>query len=60
MAQNQKLTCDACGAEFDSQEQLEQHNRREHAHEAQPKSPLSTESSSPRREDRAPGPESIE
>ena len=60
MAQNRKLTCDACGTEFDSHEQLEQHNRREHAHEAQPKSPLSTETSSPRREDRGPGQESIE
>ncbi len=60
MAKNQKLTCDACGTEFESQEQLEQHNRREHAHEAQPRSPLSTETSSPRREDRAPGAESIE
>ena len=60
MAQNQKLTCDACGTDFDSQEQLDQHNRREHAHEAQPKSPLSTETSSPRREDRGSGPESVE
>ena len=60
MAQNRKLSCDSCGTEFDSQEQLEQHNRREHAHEAQPKSPLSTETSSPRREDRVAGQESVE
>jgi hypothetical protein len=60
MAPNQKLTCDACGTEFESREQLEQHNKREHAHEAQPKSPLSTETSSPRREDGAAGAQSIE
>jgi hypothetical protein len=56
----ERMRCRACGAEFDSREQLDQHNRREHAHEAQPRSPLSTETSSPRREDRAPGPESVE
>jgi len=60
MAQNPKITCEACGTEFDTREQLDQHNRREHAHEAQPKSPLSTETSSPRREDRTAGPESVE
>jgi hypothetical protein len=60
MATKEKVTCRACGAEFDSREQLDEHNRREHAHEAQPRSPLSTETSSPRREDRAPGPESVE
>jgi hypothetical protein len=60
MATKEKVTCRACGTEFDSREQLEEHNRREHAHEAQPRSPLSTETSSPRREDRAPGPESVE
>ncbi len=60
MTQDKKLTCDACGTEFDSPEQLEQHNQREHAHAAQPKSPLSTETSSPRREDRVAGPESVE
>ena len=60
MATNEKITCRACGAEFDSREQLDQHNQREHAYEAQPRSPLSTETSSPRREDRAPGPESVE
>jgi hypothetical protein len=60
MADTGKITCRACGTEFDSREQLEQHNRREHAHEAHPQSPLSTETSSPRREDRAPGPESVE
>ena len=60
MAHDRKLTCDACGTEFESQEQLEQHNRREHAHEAQPKSPLSTETSTPRREDGAAGAQSIE
>jgi hypothetical protein len=54
------IRCDACGTEFSSREQLDQHNRREHAHEAQPKSPLSTETSSPRREDHAPGAESVE
>jgi hypothetical protein len=60
MTSKDKITCDACGTEFHSREQLEQHNRREHAHEAQPKSPLSTETPSPRREDRAAGAESIE
>jgi hypothetical protein len=60
MATSDKITCEACGTEFDSREQLEQHNRREHAHEAQPKSPLSTETSTPRREDRATGAEPIE
>jgi hypothetical protein len=60
MASNQRVTCEACGTEFESREQLDQHNRREHAHEAQPKSPLSTETSSPRREDRTSGPESVE
>ena len=60
MSKDQKITCEACGTEFDTREQLDQHNRREHAHEAQPKSPLSTETSTPRREDRAPGAESIE
>lgn len=60
MAQNKKLTCEACGTEFSSPEQLDQHNRREHAHEAQPQSPLSTETSAPRREDHTAGPESVE
>jgi hypothetical protein len=60
MAPNDKITFRACGAEFDSREQLDQHNRREHAHEAQPRSPLSTETSSPRREDRTAGTEPIE
>jgi hypothetical protein len=60
MAPKDKITCRACGAEFDSREQLDQHNRREHAHEAQPRSPLSTETSSPRREDRTAGTEPIE
>lgn len=60
MPSDQKITCEACGTEFNSREQLEQHNRREHAHEAQPKSPLSTETTSPRREDRGPGAESVE
>ncbi len=57
---NEKITCRDCGAEFDSREQLDQHNRREHAQEAQPRSPMTTETSSPRREDRTSGPESIE
>jgi hypothetical protein len=60
MATNQKITCEACGTEFGSREELEQHTRREHAHEAQPKSPLSTETSSPRREDRPGAAESVE
>ena len=60
MATSEKITCSACGTEFDSREQLQEHNRREHAHEAQPRSPLSTESSTPRREDRVAGPESVE
>ena len=60
MATEQRITCAACGAEFESREQLDKHNKREHAQEAQPRSPLSTETSSPRREDRAPGPESVE
>ncbi|HEY7406642.1 MAG TPA: hypothetical protein VH638_00110 [Gemmatimonadaceae bacterium] len=60
MATSDRIRCQACGTEFDSTEQLEQHNKREHAHEAQPKSPLSTETSSPRREDVAPGSESVE
>lgn len=60
MATSDRIRCEACGTEFDSHEQLDQHNRREHAHEAQPKSPLSTETSSPRREDRVPGSESVE
>lgn len=60
MATDEKITCAACGAEFSSREQLDRHNQREHAQEAQPRSPLSTETSSPRREDRAPGPESVE
>jgi hypothetical protein len=58
MAKN-KIYCEACGAEFDSQEQLDRHNRREHGSEAQPRSPLSTETPSPRREDRI-GTEPIE
>jgi hypothetical protein len=60
MATSDRIRCQACGTEFDSAEQLEQHTKREHAHEAQPKSPLSTETSSPRREDGAPGSESVE
>ncbi|MGQ0712560.1 MAG: hypothetical protein ACT4PJ_02380 [Gemmatimonadaceae bacterium] len=60
MAKHPKVICEACGTEFDSREQLDQHNRREHAHEAQPRSPLSTETSSPRREDRTGGPEPVE
>lgn len=60
MTKHEKMICRACGTEFDSREQLEQHNRREHAHQAQPRSPLSTETSSPRREDRAGGPEPVE
>jgi hypothetical protein len=60
MATSDRIRCEACGTEFDSREQLDQHTRREHAHEAQPKSPLSTETSSPRREDSAPGSESVE
>ena len=56
----EKIMCRACGTEFESREQLEQHNRREHAHEAQPRSPLSTETSSPRREDRTAGSEPVE
>lgn len=60
MATGNKITCESCGTEFDSREQLEQHNRREHAHEAQPKSPRSTETSTPRREDRPTGPDPIE
>jgi hypothetical protein len=60
MATKEKVTCRACGTEFDSRAQLDEHNRREHAHEAQPRSPLSTETSSPRREDRTAGTEPIE
>jgi hypothetical protein len=55
-----KITCRACGAEFDSREQLEKHNRREHAPDTEPQSPMTAESSSPRREDRTSGPESVE
>jgi hypothetical protein len=57
---NERIMCPACGDEFDSREQLDRHNRREHAQEAQPRSPLSTETSSPRREDRTTGTEPIE
>ena len=60
MATKQKLTCTACGTEFDSREQLDQHNRQEHAHEAQPRSPLSTETPTMRREDGAAGAQSVE
>jgi hypothetical protein len=56
----ERITCRACGAEFDSREQLDRHNRREHAPETQPQSPMTAETSSPRREDRTSGPESIE
>lgn len=56
----ERMMCPACGAEFDSREQLDRHNRREHTHEAQPRSPLSTETASPRREDRTAGTEPIE
>jgi hypothetical protein len=51
-----KIFCEACGAEFESREQLDRHNRREHASEAQPRSPMTTETPSPRREDRTTGP----
>jgi hypothetical protein len=58
---DERITCRACGAEFDSRDQLDRHNRREHAPEDQPQSPMSAESSSsPRREDGAAGAESIE
>jgi hypothetical protein len=60
MAKQEKVICRACGTEFDSREALEQHNQREHAHQAQPRSPLSTETSSPRREDRVAGSEPVE
>jgi hypothetical protein len=57
---NERIFCEACGAEFDSREQLDRHNRREHASEAQPRSPMTTETSSSRREDRTAGSEPIE
>jgi hypothetical protein len=57
---DERITCRACGAEFTSREQLERHNQREHEPETEPRSPMSTETSSPRREDRTSGPESIE
>lgn len=28
--QEEKMKCQACGADFESQEQLQQHNRQEH------------------------------
>lgn len=28
--QEEQMTCQACGAEFESQAQLQQHNRQEH------------------------------
>jgi hypothetical protein len=56
----ERITCRACGAEFDSREQLDKHNRREHSPETQPQSPMTAETSSPRREDRTSGPESVE
>jgi hypothetical protein len=56
----EKFSCRACGAEFHSREELDRHNRREHAPETQPRSPMTAETPSPRREDQKSGPESIE
>jgi hypothetical protein len=35
MAQNQKFTCQACGAHFGSRRELEEHNKKSHPDMAQ-------------------------